>query len=384
MDDKKKWGRFFTKKDWVLDIIINLIENGKKILEPCCGIGHIVNKLEQKYSNIIAIDIIKSSCICKKQIQYFNFFDYDISNKFDTIITNPPYVSYRIFDNNVITNWKTCLPKTNLYLYFIEKCFYHLSEFGEMILIIPIDFINNTRGSNLRKLLNKHGTITHIINLCDRKVFSDCSPDVIIIRYQKGNLSHIINYQKTLESTPIKTTDILRNGTYQFNNFEKFKYLKDFFNIKVGLVIGCNHIFEKDTPISVSIITSDYNTTKKRRKFLYLDNLTLDELYKNHVDVYNHLMINKHALLKRKVRKFNETNWWKWGGARNIKYMKGDCDCIYVNQRTRHDNPFFIHKMSFFDGTILCLIPKHKINLQNWIHYLNNNKGHLHYFLRPL
>ena len=107
---------------------------------------------------------------------------------------------------------------------------------------------------------------------------------------------------------------------------------------------------------------------------MYLDNLTLDELYKNHVDVYNHLIINKHALLKRKVRKFNETNWWKWGGARNIKYMKGDCDCIYVNQRTRHNNPFFIHKMSFFDGTILCLIPKHKINLQNWIHYLNNNK----------
>ena len=54
--------------------------------------------------------------------------------------------------------------------------------------------------------------------------------------------------------------------------------------------------------------------------------------------------------------------------------MGGDKECIFVNQRTRNENPFFIHKISFFDGSILCLIPKKECDLQKWIDYLNNNK----------
>lgn len=372
MDDKKKWGRYFTKKDWLLDKIINLVKNGKNILEPCCGVGHIVSKLEDNYENIKAIDIIKSSKICKTDISYMNFFEYNTENKYDTIITNPPYVSYRIFDNNIISNWNSILPKTNLYMYFIEKCFHHLENNGELILIIPIDFINNTRGEKLRHLLFKYGTITNIINLCDKKVFSDCSPDVIIIRYQKDNFTHKMIYQKTLEAIETETSDTLYDGTYNFSNYNDFKYLKDFFNIKVGIVIGGNDIFEFDSKLSIPIITSDFFLTKKRKQFLYLENLSLKQIEEIDKKVCNHLMKNKNKLLNRKVKKCNENNWWKWGGAKNIQYMSGDNDCIFVNQRTRDNNPFFIHKSSFFDGTMLCLIPKQTCDLNQWINFLNN------------
>ena len=373
MNDKKKWGRFFTKKDWLLDKIINLVQNGSNILEPCCGVGHIVAKLESKYNNITAIDIIESPKICKTNISYMNFFDFSVDNKYDTIITNPPYVSYRVFDNNLITNWKSILPKTNLYMYFIEKCFKHLAENGELILIIPIDFINNTRGEKLRKLLYKYGTITNIINMCDKTVFSDCSPDVIIIRYQKCNLSHKMIYQKTLEAGGTEISDTLYDGTYNFNNFNNFKYLKDFFNIKVGIVIGGNNIFEYESELSIPIITSDFFLKHKRKSFLFLENLSLNEIQSIDPNIYKHLLKNKPKLIKRKVKKCNENNWWKWGGAKNIKYMNGDTDCIFVNQRTRYDNPFFIHKTSFFDGTMICLIPKQSGDLNKWITFLNNN-----------
>ena len=54
--------------------------------------------------------------------------------------------------------------------------------------------------------------------------------------------------------------------------------------------------------------------------------------------------------------------------------MKNNYDCIFVNQRTRSETPFFIHKMSLFDGSVLCLIPKKKYDLSKWINYLNTNR----------
>ena len=54
--------------------------------------------------------------------------------------------------------------------------------------------------------------------------------------------------------------------------------------------------------------------------------------------------------------------------------MNLDKDCIFVNQRTRNNEPFFIHKSCYFDGTIIALIPKNnECNLNKWINILNNN-----------
>ena len=119
---------------------------------------------------------------------------------------------------------------------------------------------------------------------------------------------------------------------------------------------------------------SDYIITKKRKMFLYLEDLSLQDIKKSNPNILNHLEKNKEQLINRKVRKCNENNWWKWGCPRNIKFMKNDYDRIFVNQRTRSETPFFIHKMSFFDGAVLCLIPKEKYDLSKWIKYLNTNR----------
>lgn len=374
MNEKKKWGRFFTSNSLLLNNISNLIYNNDNILEPCCGIGHIIKKLELKYNNIYGIDIIKDNKICQTTINYLNFFDYDTLNKFGSIITNPPYVSYRIFDNTILNNWNTILPKTNLYLYFIEKSFFHLKPHGELIFIVPIDFINNERGKKLRQLLFNNGTITHIINLSDKKLFTDCSPDVIIFRYEKDNYSHIINYQVQLDSPILQIKEELHNFSYNFISFTNFKYIKDFFNIKVGIVSGSNKVFNKESRLSVSIMLSDFINTNQLHKFLFIDNFSLDQLKNSYLDIYNYIIQYKDILYKRKVRKITEKNWWKWGGARNIQYMTGDLDCIFVNQRTRVDKPFFIHKQCYYDGSMLCMIPKEGTDINKWIDILNNNK----------
>lgn len=375
--DNKKWGRYFTVHVLLLKLVISLISNTGNTLEPCCGMGHIVEQIEKLRNNIVAIDIIKNdeNPHCGTPIKYMNFFEYPISNKFNTIIANPPYVSYRMFDNNIITNWKSCLPKINLYMYFIEKCFYHLKQKGELILIIPFDFINNQRGCNLRKLLHENGTITNLINLSDKKLFKTCFPDIIVVRYEKDNYSHIMKYANNIENNNcINIPNYFQNGVISFmDNSKHFKYLNEYFDIRVGIVIGGNDIFKYNCELSVDVIMSDYEKTKKTHKYLYVNQYSINELEYKYNVIYKHLIKNKDKLCKRKVRKITEKNWWNWGSTRNLKYMNTSKNYIYVNQRTRNSSPFYIHKSCFFDGTVIALIPKQDINLEYWCNLLNNN-----------
>ena len=280
--DNKKWGRYFTTHVLLLKLVISLIANNNTTLEPCCGMGHIVEQIEKIRESIVAIDIIKNeeNPHCVTPIKYMNFFDYPIINKFDTIIANPPYVSYRMFDNDIIANWKSCLPKINLYMYFIEKCFYHLKQKGELILIIPFDFINNERGCNLRKLLHENGTITNLINLSNKKLFKNCFPDIIVLRYEKDNHSYIMKYSNNIENNNcINIPNYFQNEVISFmDNSKQFIYLKEYFNVRVGIVIGCNEIFKYDSELSVNVIMSDYEKTTITHKYLYVNDLSVNEL----------------------------------------------------------------------------------------------------------
>ena len=66
----------------------------------------------------------------------------------------------------------------------------------------------------------------------------------------------------------------------------------------------------------------------------------------------------KTQLLQRKIRKFNETNWWEWGRD----YHKSEMPRIYVNTKTRNKKPFFLHSCNAYDGSILAIFPKFKVD----------------------
>jgi adenine-specific DNA-methyltransferase len=69
-----------------------------------------------------------------------------------------------------------------------------------------------------------------------------------------------------------------------------------------------------------------------------------------------HLEKHKEELLARRVRSFDESNWWQWGRAFPINLKPR----IYVNGRTRRRDPFFLHDCNAFDGAVLALFPKHE------------------------
>ena len=77
-------------------------------------------------------------------------------------------------------------------------------------------------------------------------------------------------------------------------------------------------------------------------------------------------MENKKELIGRKIRKFNENNWFEWGAPRNIKIIEKNIGkkCIYIYNLTRNKTVAFVDKVGYFGGTLIMLKPKKKCNLK--------------------
>ena len=66
------------------------------------------------------------------------------------------------------------------------------------------------------------------------------------------------------------------------------------------------------------------------------------------------LLPHKQTLLQRRIRAFDENNWWQWGR----KYPEREGARIYVNGKTRITKPFFVSTAEAFDGSVLASFPK--------------------------
>jgi adenine-specific DNA-methyltransferase len=51
-------------------------------------------------------------------------------------------------------------------------------------------------------------------------------------------------------------------------------------------------------------------------------------------------------LMDRKIKNFNENNWWHWGRG----LYEGNSDRIYVNCKTRDNKPFLLNENKYYDG----------------------------------
>lgn len=356
-------GQFFTKNPELQKNVFELCKNNGRRLEPSAGIGCISKYFKDNDKKIdVSIEIDEYLDFICDEITVMNFFAYDVEEKFDTIVGNPPYVKSQLIENKEEINSK--YTSLNLYIYFIEKCYQHLKENGEIVFIIPREFFTNSRARGIRETLYDNGTITDVIDYQERKMFDDADPYVVIIRYEKGNFSHTTNYMVNDKSFVKK--EILQSGFIKFTEKEGVP-LNKFFDIKVGIVSGANNIYQNDDLGNVDIICSDFVRTGKRKKYIFFE--------KDYPEsIINYLKKFKEQLISRKIKSFNENNWFEWGAVRNISEMKKDGFCIYVNSKTRENKPFFKEKIGYFDGSVLALIPKEDVDLDEWVNLLNDKK----------
>ena len=264
-----------------------------------------------------------------------DFFEYPLSEQFDTIIGNPPYVRFQDVAVDTRKRLKSELfdGRSNLFLFFIEKCIRHLKPGGELVFIVPREFIKLTAAKKLNAWLYEQGSITHFYETGDTRVFGEHTPNCAIFRFEKGRMDrHMADGRRFVEV----------DGQLMFLRDDYSVRFADVFTVKVGAVSGADHIFTHPKG-NMEFVCSKTVETGETRRMLYGIK-------------HPHLEKHKDELLARRVKTFDESNWWQWGRAFPINLHPR----IYVNGRTRKREPFFLHDCNSFDGAVLALFTKNR------------------------
>jgi adenine-specific DNA-methyltransferase len=374
MDLKKIRGQFFTTRNRVLDVLVSLIKNNGSIFEPSAGEGHIIKHVEKKLNrDVIGVELDtekSNNKVCKSNIVNDNFFNF-IKNdyKYATSIGNPPFVKLKNVESDTIS----VLPEKidgngNLYYFFIKYSITVLQDDGELIFIVPKEWLYNTSAQFLRDYLCENGDFTHFIDCGEEKLFDDADvPALCIFRYQK-NFKGKVKYYESIDdynNDKFVEKNTVYGKTVTFTNRKiSGGTISDFFDVKVGLVSGLEKIYDINNVnnIEEECIIHMMTTKKEIKPYLFLEN------YNNFNDIpinaKNYIIPNKKKLLGRKIKKYKENNWWKYGAIRNIEIMRSNRPRIYGIMKTRDSSPFWVGvPNSYFSGGVFALFLKEGVDL---------------------
>jgi adenine-specific DNA-methyltransferase len=211
----------------------------------------------------------------------------------------------------------------------------------------------------------RHGCFTHIFHPGRENMFEGASIDIMVFRYCRnpkllsvviynGRKQHIANHDGCISITENDPSE---------NTF----CMKDHFDIFVGMVSGKDSIFKNDTLGNIHILTKE----DKFEPYIYLTSFP-----SGNAEIDNYLTQHKETLMKRRIKKMTNDNWFEWGAPRNVKKMeqfKGT-ECIYMYNLTRKPNIAFKGTVDYFGGNLLVLIPKTTgYHLNKLVDYFNSD-----------
>ena len=372
----KNKGQFFTVSECLQQKVFDLVSyKNERLLEPSFGKGHLLKKFLESDPNYpvdcCELDQSLVPCVQFSDAQTCLYGDFlelggndgneELQEKYRTIIGNPPYVKTR----------SGC----NLYLQFIRKCWEMLEDGGELVFIVPSDFIKLTSASKLITLMTNSGSFTHFSFPNNEKLFDGAFIDVVIFRYELGLLTNqvVVNDSPRICRVANGIITFLTNEQNEQNSQrDRVKNMSELFNIHVGFVSGKEEAF--NVSYGNVVVLNDENR---------LDRYILVNQYPSEDQAINAQLLKwKDSLIKRRIRKFHEGNWFEWGALRNKKAINENMGkaCIYVRTITRKEKVAFIGEVQYFGGGLLCMIPKAgggggengEIDLQHIVNVLNN------------
>jgi adenine-specific DNA-methyltransferase len=353
--NRKGLGQFFTVSDQLQRFVFDRVKyKSSLLLEPSFGAGHLLKRFKEYDENYPMVCYEIDSTVKPvvefnghQRVIYGDFTKQTIVSKFKTIVGNPPYVKTR---------------EGNLYIKFIELCYSYLEENGELIFIVPSDFIKLTRAGSIIETMVKTGSFTDFLFPHRENLFEGAGIDVLVFRYEKG---------RTDNQTVVNGNDMFCNVNRGIVTFSERLVdgvpLDSLFTVYVGLVSGRDEIYRKDFGNVKLLIDKD-----KIENYIFAEEYPTGD-----PRVDSHLETHKSELLGRKIRKFSEDNWFEWGAPRNISSMKR-CwgkSCIYVRNMTRNREVAFAGTVQYFGGSLLCLVPRldmDEIDLERVLSHLNS------------
>ena len=357
INNKSKLGQYFTQNEGLQKKVFEFILNDPtNILEPSVGQGHLVSYILRQNPQIQfdmyeidnTIPVLEN--IPRENIVYTDFLKAFITGTYKTIVGNPPYIRTK---------------KSNTYIEFVEKCYSLLEPEGEMIFIVPSDFFKLTSSSKILDKMMLYGSFTHIYHPHNEKLFDNASIDIVVFRYCKNAaLEKTVLYNST--SLYIINNSGLITFSEESPNHHSNALIKDYFDVYVGIVSGKDDVYKNNTLGNIEV----FNGEGKLEKYIYIETFP-----SNNDNINTYLLQHKDALMSRKIRNFNENNWFEWGAPRNIQVMKDkmNSECIYIYNLTRKPNVAFVSSVNYFGGSLLMLIPKKRCDLEKGVEYLNSH-----------
>ena len=351
---KHEKGQYFTTNLDLQKKVVEFVKNKPaEILEPSVGAGHLQVALAAAYPDVAfdtfeIDDTIKFLPDVKPEIG--DFLEQKLDKTYATIVGNPPYVK---------TKGK------NLYLQFIDRCVDLLDVGGEMIMIVPSDVFKLTSAAKIITRMLSIGTFTDIYHPHNEKLFEGASIDVLVFRYMRDAKGSEVMYNDKpmylaaangivtfTKDKPGDVANIIRVSTY--------------FTVHVGLVSGKEGVFKSE--LGNVMVMNKRGTTNKY--------IMTAEFPTPDARINAHLTTHKDALIGRKIRKFNEGNWFEWGALRNIKTTADNMGkpCIYIYTLTRDKVVAWVDTVKHYGGSIIMLLPIEKVpvDLQKTVTYLNS------------
>ena len=223
-----------------------------------------------------------------------------------------------------------------------------MDDGGELVFIVPSDFIKLTSASSIIDTMTKNGSFTDFLFPHNEKLFENASIDVVVFRYEKGIMTKmaVVNGKEVFCN--------VNKGIITFSDSEVYgSPIDSQFNVYVGLVSGRDEIYR--VPFGNIDILNDKDRVEK---YIFTESFPT-----KNTKIDTHLQSHKAELLERKIKKFSETNWFEWGAPMNIssiqKFMGKSC--IYIRNMTRNKEVAFVGQVQYFGGSLLCLVPKNNM-----------------------
>ncbi|MDE8034781.1 Eco57I restriction-modification methylase domain-containing protein [Actinobacillus equuli subsp. equuli] len=304
-------GIYYTNKELANEMIDNLnIDYTKRfsLIEPAVGEGHILYLIIERFlkknkekdfeyiksfleQNIFAFDIRNDAVIsCKKKLDcllsdYYNngeinwnVFCFDaldfeklayLFNKFDYVISNPPYISRRNINQDDVLKIKKnsdfCSRfNFDMYYYFFEIGIKFWNRKGNVVYITPNSYLRAKSAEILLNYIIENRFLEKVIDYGDELKFEGATTYTAITVLSEGNNNiSIFNKQsdivKEIKYRTLKSNKDIYLYNTCFELDEPYVILGDIANIKNGLATLQDKVF---------IINED-EVIKESKKFLF-------------------------------------------------------------------------------------------------------------------
>lgn len=216
---------FRVGTDGVLLGALTSVENAEKILEVGTGTGLIALMLAQRNpaAEITAIDInVDSVRLAEENFQISPFSQrlkilhqdykkFETSDRFDLIVSNPPYFEKNPSIKDIVARQQTELEFEDL----IQKSAKLLSEKGKLSVIIPCD-----AGNNFEKIAINHQLFAN------RKIkifgLKNAAPKRVILEFARRETT-VEEFDFTIEKSPRNYSEEYLDLTQDFHLFAQKK-----------------------------------------------------------------------------------------------------------------------------------------------------------------